>query len=167
MFVILASCAFLYIFNRLHRLNTEISNESVLKIELMQNGYMPIKSSEKAAGFDLFSIENTIIEPYERAVIKTGIKISLPKNTYGRIAPRSGIALKNGIDVLAGVIDQDYSGEIKVILQNLDSKSFQVSQGDRICQLIVERYEENVKIVEVDELEITNRGNGGFGSTGF
>lgn len=98
-------------------------------------------------------------------MFKIGIKIAIPNNTYCRIAPRSGLAVKHGIDVGAGVIDADYRGELAVILFNFGDKEFSVNKGDRIAQMVVERIS-YADVVEVDELCETQRGASGFGSTG-
>jgi dUTP pyrophosphatase len=126
---------------------------------------VPTKGSEEAAGFDLYASENSFILSGRRKIISTGISVKIPKGYYGRMAPRSGLAAKNGIDVLAGVIDSDYRGELKVILYNTEYKTFQVHAGDRIAQLIIEKIAHPV-IEEVNELDRTERGAGGFGSTG-
>jgi dUTP pyrophosphatase len=97
--------------------------------------------------------------------VSTGISISIPTNTYFRIAPRSGLAYKNGIDVLAGVIDSDYRGEVKVLLINLSKDVFSIARGDRIAQGILEHIT-IAEVVETDTLIDTDRGAGGFGSTG-
>lgn len=91
--------------------------------------------------------------------------MAIPEGNYGRIAPRSGLAAKNMIDVGAGVIDSDYRGEVKVLLFNLSDVDFEVSKNDRIAQLIIEKYTPT-QLVEVEELDSTVRGVGGFGSTG-
>jgi dUTP pyrophosphatase len=102
----------------------------------------------------------------QRKMVATGVQLEIPEGYYGRIAPRSGLALKQGIDVLAGVIDSSYRGEIKVIIFNTDNqKVFKVNVGDRIAQLIIEKHY-NFDFVEVEDLETTDRGEGGFGSSG-
>lgn len=128
---------------------------------------IPTRANPTDAGADVYSIEQSIIHPFERKIISTGIRMEIPEGYYARIAPRSGLAAKNGIDVLAGVIDSSYRGEVKVVLYNSDkSNSFFVNPGDRIAQLIVERHY-NFEFVEVvEELSDTDRGSGGFGSTG-
>ena len=114
------------------------------------------------------SIEAPVtIGPLERALIPTGISIALPEGTEAQVRPRSGLAAKHGITVLnaPGTIDADYRGEIKVILVNLSNDPFVINPGERIAQMVVARYE---KVVweEVDALDDTERGEGGFGSTG-
>lgn len=126
---------------------------------------LPTRGSAQSVGLDLYSVENIHISPGKRAKIRTGIAIALPDNTYGRIAPRSGLAVKFGIDVLAGVIDEDYRGEIIIVLQNHGQQTFQVQNGDKIAQLIVEPFVP-VLPMEVGMLSDTLRGDLGFGSTG-
>lgn len=127
----------------------------------------PYRANPSDAGADLFSVEDVMIQPLERKMISTGIRMKIPDGYYGRIAPRSGLAVKNGIDVLAGVIDNSYTGEIRVVLFNTDkNNTYFVKQGDRIAQLIVEDHF-NFDFVEVvEDLETTDRGDKGFGSSG-
>jgi len=125
----------------------------------------PSRGSEFAAGYDLYSVEDAKIAPLDRQMIETGIAIGLPAGTYGRIAPRSGLAAKFGIDVLSGVIDLDYTGEIKVILFNSGKEVFEVKKGDKIAQLILECIL-TPQVRQVEVLPPTVRGAGGFGSTG-
>lgn len=134
------------------------------------SGYpAPSYATELSAGMDLkASIEAPVtIGPLERALIPTGISIALPEGTEAQVRPRSGLAAKHGITVLnaPGTIDADYRGEIKVILVNLSNDPFVINPGERIAQMVVARYE---KVVweEVEALDDTARGEGGFGSTG-
>jgi dUTP pyrophosphatase len=143
-----------------------------LKIKLLSdNAEAPSYGSAHAAGMDLRACFDgpavaARIEPGERALIKTGIAVAIPPGHYGRIAPRSGLALKQGVDVLAGVIDEDYRGEIGVILLNTDIENpVMVKHGDRIAQLIIEKISRPVVTV-VENLDESDRGAGGFGSTG-
>lgn len=130
------------------------------------SGRLPRRSNPADAGADLFSAESLMIHPGERALVGTSVALEIPEGFYGRIAPRSGLAAKHGIDVLAGVVDSSYRGEIKVVLLNTDRhNTFHVEKGDRIAQIIVESHF-NLPIVEVDDLSESNRGGGGFGSTG-
>ena len=135
--------------------------------KLSESAVLPIRGSSGAAGYDLTSTESHVILPGHRAVVGTGLAIEIPEGTYGRIAPRSGLAVKSGIQVGAGVVDSDYRGEVKVVLFNQDhTNTYIVKPGYRIAQLILEKIEcpavEEIK----DELDITERGDGGFGSTG-
>lgn len=137
----------------------------ILVKKLRPDAYLPTRGSAAAAGLDLYSVEYATIPPGGRALIATGLSISIPTNTYLRIAPRSGLAYTKGIDVLAGVIDSDYRGEIKILLINLGKDIFSVSAGDRIAQGILEHIT-IAEVVEIDTLIDTDRGTGGFGSTG-
>ncbi|GJE96954.1 dUTPase domain-containing protein [Phanerochaete sordida] len=137
--------------------------EDTLQI-VLEGGKPPHRGSTEAAGFDLYAAEDTVIPIGTRKPINSGIRIRVPAGTYGRIAPRSGLALK-GIDVGAGVIDRDYTGVIKILLHNSSDRDFLVTTGDRIAQLILEKIA-NAAIEVVDDLAATERGTSGFGSTG-
>lgn len=126
---------------------------------------IPTRANESDAGYDLYSTQKGIIPAKERKVVKTGIAIAIPPGYYGRVAPRSGLAVKKGIDVLAGVIDSGYRGEVGVVLQNLSNEDFCFSEGERIAQLILEQCN-TISWVDVDELKDSERSDGGFGSTG-
>ena len=125
----------------------------------------PMKATEFSAGYDLSGIEDYTLSPGERHLFKTGISMDIPKGLYGRIAPRSGLAYKKGIDVMAGVIDSDYRGEVGVILVNLSDSPVEFKSGDKIAQMIFESYHD-LKVEVVDQLGMTVRGAGGFGHTG-
>lgn len=112
-----------------------------------------------------FSAYDTVVPARGKGLVKTDIQIEVPFGTYGRVAPRSGLAWKNFIDVGAGVIDQDYRGNVGVILFNHSETDFDVKKGDRIAQLICERIV-YPNLAQVDSLTDTVRGEGGFGSTG-
>ena len=130
---------------------------------------LPKYKTEGSAGMDLTACidENIILKPLERKLIKTGIAIALPNNYEAQVRPRSGLALKNGISVLNTpvTIDADYRGEIGVILINLSNEDFVVERGMRIAQLVISPIVQ-AELVEVEELDETLRGQGGFGSTG-
>lgn len=137
-----------------------------LKIKKLHiDAIIPTRANLTDAGLDLYSLNDLVILKNSRAMIETGIAIEIPSGHYGRVAPRSGLALNHGIDVFAGVVDSSYRGQINVILYNSDTSDFQVSKGDRIAQLIIETHH-NFPIEIVDELGDTNRGASGFGSTG-
>ena len=128
----------------------------------------PERKTEGAAGYDLFSDGTVQIMPKSWALIPTGIAIKVPDGTYGRVAPRSGLSVKCGLDVGAGVIDSDYRGEVKVLMFNHGNDAYTVRPGDRIAQLICEVIT-TPAVVPVDDLAAvssTARGDGGFGSTG-
>ena len=122
----------------------EIKNSSLpptLKImKKHPDAIVPKQGSAKAAGFDLYSIDNCIIPPSHVAVVDTGIAAQFPINTYGRIASRSGLSLHNNVEIKGGVIDPDYTGNIKVILHNFGATEFKVKKLDRIAQMILEQY---------------------------
>tara|TARA_B100001939_G_scaffold214888_1_gene184803 strand:+ start:317 stop:757 length:441 start_codon:yes stop_codon:yes gene_type:complete len=141
----------------------------ILIKRLSKNINLPKYETEGSSGMDLAAdITSTInIKPGESSIIPTGISVSIPVNYEIQIRPRSGLAAKNQISVLntPGTIDADYRGEIKVILINLGNKTFKVEKGLRIAQMVLCPIEK-AKIREVEDLEKTDRGSGGFGSTG-
>lgn len=135
-----------------------------MEVELI-GGTLPTRGSNEAAGYDLYAAENGGFSHNSRQLIATGIKIKLPEGTYGQIYARSGLAYKKGIQVMAGVIDSDYRGEVKVLLYNSGDEPFEYKKGDRIAQLIIHKIVQEDPIV-VDSLDGSDRGAGGFGSTG-
>ena len=140
-----------------------------IKIINNSSNELPQFGTEHAAGVDLRAnlAESVIIKPFERVLVPTGLFIELPEGFEAQIRPRSGLAIKHGISVLnsPGTIDADYRGEIKVILINLSNEEFVVQNGDRICQMVINKYE-RFEWNLVEELNETNRGAGGFGHTG-
>ncbi|GAB5488952.1 MAG: dUTP diphosphatase [Parasphingorhabdus sp.] len=132
-------------------------------------GDLPMPGYETAgsAGMDIRAAETTIIQPGKRGLVGTGFAFAIPAGYEVQVRPRSGLALKKGISVLntPGTIDSDYRGEIKVILANLGEEDFNVERGDRIAQIVVAPVQRG-NLVEVSELDDTDRGAGGFGSTG-
>lgn len=139
----------------------------VLEVKkLSRNAILPTRGSAFAAGLDLYSISSQLVPKNGRALIKTGLSLAIPANHYGRIAPRSGLALNSGIDIGAGVVDSDYRGEVCVLLFNFGEADFLVAEGMRIAQLIIEKISIPT-VIEVDSLVDTSRGVGGFGSTGL
>lgn len=133
--------------------------------QLDPRALLPTRGSSSAAGLDLYSIEEVTLTPMERRLVRTGLAVAIPEGFYGRVAPRSGLATKNGIDVMAGVIDADYRGEIRCALINLGEEEVTLPEKSKICQLIIEKIITPTPrwAVELDE---TGRGIGGFGSTG-
>jgi len=132
---------------------------------LDERATLPMRGSVLSAGLDLFCIEEIRLEPKSRILARTGIAVAIPVGYYGRVAPRSGLAVKNGIDVLAGVIDSDYRGELCCALLNTGDEAVVLATGSRICQLIIEKII-TPEPVWVADLDNTSRGDGGFGSTG-
>ena len=146
--------------------NINYNDPNVLKVELLSDkAKIPFRATTGAAGYDLHSIENLTLTPQTRKLIKTGIKIAISEGYYGRIAPRSSLAHKYGIDVFAGVIDSDYRGEVGIILYNSGDVEFNIGVGDRIAQLIITKIM-TPGIELVKNLDNTIRNEGGFGSTG-
>ncbi|XP_035773937.1 deoxyuridine 5'-triphosphate nucleotidohydrolase-like [Anopheles albimanus] len=138
----------------------------VLKFaKLTENAYPPTKGSVKAAGYDLRSAYDYTVPARGKLLVMTDIQVQVPEGCYGRVAPRSGLAVKNFIDVGAGVVDEDYRGNVGVVLFNHGEADFEVKKGDRIAQFICEKiaYPE---LEELPSLTDTERGSGGFGSTG-
>jgi dUTP pyrophosphatase len=128
---------------------------------------LPARARPDDAGLDLYAAETTTIEPGGRALVPTGIALAIPTGYAGLVLPRSGLALRHGLTLLntPGLIDAGYRGEVKVLLVNHDRAAVTVARGDRIAQLVIQRVEP-AELVEVDELPPTDRGAGGFGSTG-
>lgn len=144
-----------------HNVNVKIINKSGFPL--------PTYATELSAGMDLRAcIESPItLRPLERVMVPTGLYIALPEGYEAQLRPRSGLAARNGITLLnsPGTIDADYRGEIKAILVNLSNEPFTINPGERVCQMVVARYE-RVALTEVESLDSTLRGEGGFGHTG-
>jgi len=130
---------------------------------------LPKLGSAGAAGYDLSSVETKVVPARGRCVVSTGLRVQVPADCYARIAPRSGLAVKHGIDIGAGVVDSDYLGIVGVVMFNTGDNDFQVNAGDRIAQLICERIYTPVweEVSSLADFEETERGDGGFGSTGL
>ena len=129
---------------------------------------LPSYAHEGDAGLDLFSAEDVLIEPGQRALVGTGIAIAIPEGHAGFVQPRSGLAIRHGLSLVnsPGLIDSHYRGEIKVIAINLDpSTPVSINRGDKLAQLVIQPVA-RVELAEVSELTSTTRGEGGFGSTG-
>jgi len=146
-----------------------------LEVKVLENGFglpLPKYETEGAAGLDLFAAtkenKKILIAPNSAEMIPTGIAIAVPSRYEAQIRPRSGLAVKNGITVLnsPGTIDSDYRGEILVILINHSKKDFEVVRGMRIAQMVISKIEQ-FNLISVDELNTTDRGKDGFGSTGI
>jgi coronin-1B/1C/6 len=140
------------------------SDELLIKL-ISEGATLPTRGSALSAGHDLYAADGITVPARGKALVSTGLAIAVPAGTYGRIAPRSGLASKHSIDVGAGVIDADYRGEVKVLLFNYGGEDFKVAKGDRVAQLILERVH-MAPVRQVEDLEATLRGAGGFGSTG-
>jgi dUTP pyrophosphatase len=139
-----------------------------LQIErLTASAIFPSYAHPGDAGMDLCADETRTLLPGERAAVSTGLRIALPAGTEGQVRPRSGLAIKKGVTVLnsPGTVDADYRGEVCVILVNLSNETFTITDGERIAQMVIARHEQ-VEWCEVDVLDDTERGAGGFGHTG-
>jgi len=137
---------------------------------ISENCILPQRMSRQAAGYDLFACTDKpiVIKPFQRALISTGFCMELPRETEAQIRPRSGLAFKHGVTVLnsPGTIDSDYRGEVKVMLVNLGTDDFEITNSMRIAQMVIVDVVPK-DYIEVDELSETERGTGGFGSTGI
>lgn len=147
-----------------------------LKVKrLIESARLPVRMTVGSAGFDLYAAVATIVPPARvvedqtveigRALVSTGLAFEIPLGMVGRIGSRSGISVKSNLEVGAGWIDSDYRGELQVEMKNLSAKPFTIAVGDRIAQLIILQLG-NIKLIEVAELNLSPRGEGGFGSTG-
>jgi len=141
-----------------------------IKIKLLDKSIpVPGYAHSTDAGIDLYSAIDCVLKPYDRKLIPSGIKLSIPKGYAGFVQPRSGLAIKNGIALVnsPGLIDSGYRGEVCIIMINLDKKKeFIIKKGDKICQLVIKKIE-HANLIEVEELDDSDRGEGGFGSTGI
>jgi dUTP pyrophosphatase len=133
--------------------------------KLDQRAVLPQRGSVLAAGLDICSIEDIELGPKQRVAARTGFAVAIPAGFYGRVAPRSGLAAKKGLDVLSGVIDSDYRGEVLCLLYNTGDETINLPAGSKICQLIIEQII-TPNAEWTTELDETARGAGGFGSTG-
>jgi dUTP pyrophosphatase len=145
-------------------------NDVAIQVKRLNNGAglpMPAYETAGAAGMDICAAEGLNLRTGRRAAVPTGFSFAIPNGYEVQVRPRSGLALKNGISVLntPGTIDSDYRGEVKIILANLGEEDFQISRGDRIAQIVIAPVVQ-ARMVEVDALDETARGAGGFGSTG-
>ena len=142
------------------------TNQNMVQVQLLNEAAkVPTRANLTDAGFDLYSVEDLIIAPQSRKTVKTGISLEMPDHFAGLIWPRSGLSVKSGIDVLAGVIDSGYRGEIMVCLYNTSKDVVEIKRGDRIAQIIFQE----VPLVSLslsETLGSSQRGDNGFGSTG-
>lgn len=137
-----------------------------MKVQLLNDqAKVPTRGTEHAAGYDLFCVGDYTIEPSASAMIATGVAMAIDHGWAGLIWPRSGLAVKHSLDTLAGLIDSDYRGEIKVVMINLGNKAVTFKTGDRIAQIVFQQVYQNDLLV-VASVDDTDRGDGGFGSTG-
>lgn len=143
----------------------------MVKIQIINKGHQPLPTyaTSQSAGMDLrANIDiQVVLHPMERCLVSTGLYMALPDGFEAQVRPRSGLALKHGVTVLntPGTIDADYRGEIKVLLVNFSNEDFIINDGDRIAQMVIARYEQG-EFIEVENLDETERGVGGYGHTG-
>ncbi len=143
----------------------KLAKEMLQVTKLSDQAVLPTKRSVVAAGYDLHSAYNYTIPARGKVLAKTDLQVRVPQGTYGRVAPRSGLAWKNHINIGAGVVDEDYRGNLGVVMFNHADVEFIVKVGDRIAQLVCERIS-CPELQELNSLDTTQRGEGGFGSTG-
>lgn len=145
-----------------------MSDGRTLQIKVLREGIsVPKYATEDSAGLDLVSAETCTVQPGSNHLFKTGLAMAIPRGFFGAIYPRSGMAVKKGMRLsnCVGVVDPDYRGEVMVSLYNDSSENVEILEGDRIAQMIIQPYDK-CEIIECDELSDTERGSGGFGSTG-
>ncbi len=154
---------------RWKKLEKDIRGTMTLRFKkLRPDAVLPSYAHQGDAGMDLCSVEDVVLQPGERVLLGTGLAMALPEGYAAFVQPRSGLASRHGISIVntPGLIDCHYRGEVKIILINLGSEPFQVRKGDRIAQMVIQKVE-TAEIIEVETLEDTARGEGGFGSTGI
>lgn len=134
--------------------------------KILDEAVIPHYAHPGDAGMDIFSAEETVIKAGERKSVRTGVKMELPEGLVALVWDKSGLALKNGIKTMAGVIDAGYRGEIGIVLANLSDKDYKIEKGQKIAQMLIQKVE-RAEIEEARELSETKRGDGGFGSTGL
>lgn len=134
--------------------------------KILDEAIIPHYAHTGDAGMDIFSAEETIIKKGERKNIRTGVKMELPEGFVGLVWDKSGLALKNGIKTMAGVIDSGYRGEIGIVLVNLSEQDYKIEKGQKIAQMLIQKLE-RAEIEETEKLGETKRGDGCFGSTGL
>jgi dUTP pyrophosphatase len=137
----------------------------MLDIKVDGTGTLPVYATDGSAGADLFASADGVLEPRTRAAVATGIRLQIPPGYVGLVWPRSGLAVRHGVDTLAGVIDSDYRGEVMVVLINHGSTTVRITAGDRIAQVLFQKVE-RARLVASGALDATGRDSGGFGSTG-
>ena len=143
------------------------ADKPTVKVTLEPNAVLPEYQTAGSAGMDLRSIEEAVLAPMERKLVRTGVRVQIPAGHEGQVRPRSGLALRHGISMVnsPGTIDSDYRGEIAVILINLGADAVKLERGERIAQLVIVPVAQ-ATLQTVEQLDETERGGGGFGSTG-
>ncbi len=133
--------------------------------KLHQDAVVPRYAKEHDAGMDFYASESLVLQPGERRLVSTGIAMAIPSGYVGLIWDKSGIATKHGLKTMAGVIDAGYRGEIRILVHNLGNEEFVVEKGNKVAQMLIQPVEQR-EVMEVEKLDSTDRGEGGFGSTG-
>jgi len=135
--------------------------------KIKDNAIIPEYAHDGDAGVDLYSTEDYLLKPGERVLVSTGIKIAIPKGYEAQVRPKSGLAIKNGLSIVntPGTIDSPYRGEVQIIAINLGKENIKIEKQTKVAQMVINKIEE-AEFEEVDELDNTTRGEGGFGSTG-
>ena len=136
-----------------------------MEIKVEGPGAPPQYATEGSAGADLRALADAVLDPGQRAAVPTGVRLQIPPGYVGLVWPRSGLAVRHGIDTLAGVIDSDYRGEVAVVLVNHGTDTVRIAAGDRIAQILFQKVE-RAAVVAAADLDPTARGAGGFGSSG-
>ncbi len=150
-------------------LRTILYDINIMKIKfqkILADAIIPHYAHTGDAGIDIFSAEDAVIKAGERKNVRTGVKMEMPEGCAALVWDKSGLALKNGIKTMAGVIDSCYRGEIGIVLINLGNLDFKIAKGQKIAQMLIQKMEQ-AEVEEVKELNETSRGDGGFGSTGL
>ena len=134
--------------------------------KLHKDAQLPQMMREGDAAMDFYAYKDYLVKPGERVIVETGVAIAIPRGYWGNVRDRSGLAGKHLIHTMAGVMDSNYRGEVQVVMINLAQEEYRIKKGDRIAQMIISRHED-VEVMEVDELDETNRGDNRFASSGY
>mgnify|MGYP003964304815 CR=1 FL=1 len=134
--------------------------------KLHPDSQLPQMMREGDAAMDFYAYKDYLIESGVKVVVETGGAIAIPRGYWGNVRDRSGLAGKHNIHTMAGVMDSNYRGEVQIVMINLGKEEYQIKKGDRICQMIISRHED-LEVMEVDELDETNRGDSRFASSGY
>jgi len=156
--------SFLPVYNDCETFATDKLVKQVGVLLKRSDAKIPTKAHYNDAGFDLYSVEDAVIQPKQRKTVCTGICLQIPDNYTGLIWPRSGLSVKKGIDVLAGVIDAGYRGEVMICLYNTSFEAVRINHGDKIAQIIFQEVP-NISMIPMAMLDSSQRGENGFGST--
>ncbi|MFA6466273.1 MAG: dUTP diphosphatase [Patescibacteria group bacterium] len=134
--------------------------------KLYIDAQLPQMMKEGDAAMDFYSYKDYELSPGEKVIVETGVAIAIPRGYWGNVRDRSGLAAKHSLHTMGGVFDSNYRGEVQIVLINLSQEIYNIKKGDRICQMIIERHED-LEVVEVEQLDETNRGEERFASSGY